>query len=285
MKVLFIGASGMLGKPVAQELIKAGFDVTLLARDINKMQQLFPGAKVLQGDVLDTESLKKAFTGQDIVYMNLSVAQNSTKNEPQPEREGLQNVIAAAKLAGIKRLGILSSLVKNYESMDGFSWWPFDIKHKAVATIKSSGIAYSIFYPSSFFETLSHQMKQGSKLMLAGKSEMPMWFIAAEDYGKQVAKAFAIAGDKNQEYTIQGLEAFTFDEAAKLFVEHYKEPLKIIKTPIGLMKFFGLFSRKMNYVANICDAMNKYPEKFESEQTWKELGKPEITLLNYVKSL
>jgi|CXWL01.1.fsa_nt_gi uncharacterized protein YbjT (DUF2867 family) len=285
MKVLFIGASGMLGKPVARELIKAGFEVTLLARDINKMQQLFPGAKVLQGDVFDVESLKKAFAGQDIVYMNLSVAQSSKKNYPQPEGEGLQNVIAVAGPAGIKRLGLLSSLVKNYESMDGFNWWPFGIKHKAVAAVKSSGMAYSIFYPSTFFESLSHQMKQGSKLMLAGKSEMPMWFIAAEDYGKQVAKAFAIAGDKNQEYAIQGLEALTFDEAAKLFVENYKDPIKIMKTPIGLMKFLGIFSRKMNYVANICDAMNKYPEKFESEQTWKELGKPEVTLLNYIKSL
>ena len=35
MKILFIGATGMLGKPVAKELINSGFDVTLLARDID----------------------------------------------------------------------------------------------------------------------------------------------------------------------------------------------------------------------------------------------------------
>jgi len=40
----------------------------------------------------------------------------------------------------------------------------------------------------------------------------------------------------------------------------------------------GLFSQKMNYVAHICEALNKYPEKFESETTWKDLGKPAITL-------
>jgi short-subunit dehydrogenase len=33
-KILFIGASGMLGKPVALELLRAGFKLTLLARDI-----------------------------------------------------------------------------------------------------------------------------------------------------------------------------------------------------------------------------------------------------------
>ena len=41
-KILFIGASGMLGKPVALELLRAGFPVTLLARDVEKMQKLFP---------------------------------------------------------------------------------------------------------------------------------------------------------------------------------------------------------------------------------------------------
>ena len=43
-KILFIGASGMLGKPVALELLRAGFPVTFLARDVEKMQKLFPNA-------------------------------------------------------------------------------------------------------------------------------------------------------------------------------------------------------------------------------------------------
>ena len=40
-KILFIGASGMLGKPVAQELIRAGFNLTLLGRDREKLNKLF----------------------------------------------------------------------------------------------------------------------------------------------------------------------------------------------------------------------------------------------------
>jgi NADP-dependent 3-hydroxy acid dehydrogenase YdfG len=51
-KILFIGASGMLGKPVALELLRAGFKLTLLARDVEKMQKLFPNAPVAKGDVL-----------------------------------------------------------------------------------------------------------------------------------------------------------------------------------------------------------------------------------------
>ena len=58
----------MLGKPVAKELIAAGFDVTLLARDIDKAAALFPVSKIINGDVFDKASLTAAFLGIDAVY-------------------------------------------------------------------------------------------------------------------------------------------------------------------------------------------------------------------------
>ena len=47
-KILFIGASGMLGKPVALELMRAGFIVTLLARDVEKMRKLYPNTSIVK---------------------------------------------------------------------------------------------------------------------------------------------------------------------------------------------------------------------------------------------
>ncbi len=275
----------MLGKPVAKQLIKAGFDVTLLARDTNKIQELFPASKIIQGDVFDKESLTKSFAGQDIVYLNLSVTQSSKEKDPQTEREGIANVIAIAKETGIKRIGYLSSLVKNYHGMNGFNWWCFDIKHKAVAAIRSSGIPYSIFYPSTFMECIDQQMLRGNKLMMINGSVANMWFVAAEDYGKQVAKAFQIAGNSNQEYAIQGEVGYDWNEVAAIFIQTYSIPAKTMKAPLWILKYLGIFSQKMNYAARICEALNKYPEKFESENTWNDLGKPQTTLSQYVKSL
>jgi uncharacterized protein YbjT (DUF2867 family) len=151
-KLLFIGASGMLGKPVALELIRAGFRLTLLARDVEKMETLFPNIAVVKGDVFDIASLESAMKGHEIVYLNLSVAQTSKNSDRQPEREGIKNIIEAAKKTGIKRIAYISSLVKNYEGMNSFNWWSFQIKQAAVDTIKRSGLNYSIFYPSTFME-------------------------------------------------------------------------------------------------------------------------------------
>jgi len=284
-KLLFIGGSGMLGKPVALELMRAGFPVTFLARDVEKMQKLFPNAAVVKGDVFAIASLEAAMAGQEIVYLNLSVAQSSKKSEPQPEREGINNIIEAAKKTGIKRIAYLSSLIKNYEGMNGFKWWAFEIKHAAVNAIKKSGLNYSIFYPSTFMECLDKQMLQGTRLMLAGKSEAPMWFIAAKDYGVQVAWALKKAGDSNQEYVVQGLEPYTADEAAKVFIQNVKSKIKIMRAPLAPLKYLGIFNQRVNYAFHICEALNKYPEKFESENTWNDLGKPSTTLTDYAASL
>lgn len=285
-KILIIGATGMLGKPVAQALIAAGFNVTLLGRDKNKLRASFPHATIIKGDVLDKESLVKALQGQEAVYSNLSVLQTSREKDPQPEREGIDNIIAAAKKAGIQRLANISSLVHLYNGMNGFRWWAFDIKHAAVEKIKASGIPYTIFYPSTFMETYPYQMMRGNKVAVLGKSVMPMWFIAAADYGRQVARSLSVTDNKNREYAIQGPEAYTFDEANTIFIENYsKAPLKTMKIPLSIMKFMGIFIQKFNYGWHICEALNNYPEKFESESTWQELGKPETTLARFANGL
>jgi uncharacterized protein YbjT (DUF2867 family) len=286
MKIVFIGGSGMLGMPVAKQLISDGFDLTLLARDPDRMHKLFPGSKVIQGDVLDKKSLLTAFENCDAVYLNLSISQTSREKDLQPEREGIQNVIQAAQQKNVKRIAYLSSLIHNYQGMNGFHWWAFDIKQKSVAAVKSSGIAYTIFYPSTFMETLSHQMRKGNRLFLLGKSEASMWWIASRDYATQVSRSFQKIENENKEYVVQGLEAYDFEEAAQIFVDNYsKKKLSVMKMPMGFVKFFGNFSQIMDYGARICEALNKYPEKFESENTWAELGKPTTTLKQFSQTI
>ena len=272
----------MLGQPVTRELAKAGFELTLLARDTQKMRAIFPSGRIVEGDVLDPISLVTAMDGQDAVYINLQAPRGTSKSYPQPEREGINNIVDAATYGGIKRIAYLSSLVQRYNGTDGFHWWLFDMKKDAVKKIKSSGIPYTIFYASTFMENLDQLMMRGKKILLAGESKAPMYFIAGEDYGRQVARSFQLPGDEGREYIIQGTEAYNWDDAAGIFIDHYKKlPLKTMKAPLRMLKLAGWFSGKAQYGYKICMAMNNYPEKFEAEKTWNELGKPSITLAEY----
>jgi hypothetical protein len=280
-KIAIIGSTGMLGQPVTKAFIDAGFEVSLLVRNSDKAKTLF-GSKVriVKGDVKDTDSLKQLLSGQDAVYLNLSVTQTSGEKEFQSEREGLKNILQVAKACDIKRIGYLSSLVQFYT---GINWWALDLKKDAVKQIKQSGLVYSIFYPSTFMESFDKgAYRQGNMISLAGTSNYPMYLIAGVDYAKQVVKAFE-NNNGNHEYVVQGQEGFIADDAAKLFVDNYKlAKVKVAKLPYGLLKFFGRFSKKFNYAANIVDALNNYPEKFEAEKTWQDLGKPQTRFIDYI---
>jgi uncharacterized protein YbjT (DUF2867 family) len=285
-KILVIGSTGMLGKPVTRELVQKNFQITLLARDVGNAEKLFPSVRFLKGDVFDLESLENAMRGQDAVYISLSIAQSSLQQDKQPEREGIENILSLAANCGIKRISYLSSLIHFYNGMNGFHWWAFDIKSAAVDKIKATGIPFTIFYPSTFMETFPYQMMQGNRIVLVGKSIAPMWFIAAEDYARQVSNSFLFADSANYEYVVQGPDSYTYDQAAEIFIRNLpNKKLKVFKVPIGIIKFIGSFVPKVSYGARICDALNLYPEKFESEKTWKELGKPTITLAEFARKI
>ena len=282
-KIAIIGSTGMLGQPVTKAFINAGFEVSILVRNADKAKTLF-GSKVriVKGDIKDAAGLKELLSGQDAIYLNLSVEQSSGVNDFQPEREGLKNILQVAKASNIKRVGYLSSLVQFYT---GINWWVFDIKKEAVKNIKQSGLNYAIFYPSTFMENFDKgPYRQGNSINLAGSSKYPMYLISGDDYGKQVVKAFEL-DNENTEYIVQGQEGFTADDAAKLFADNYKKAkIKVAKLPFGVLKFLGLLSKKFNYAANIVDALNNYPEKFEAEKTWQELGKPQTKFIDYIKT-
>lgn len=276
----------MLGQPVAKVLLSSGFSLRFASREVSKASKLFPEAEVIGADLKDKESLTKALEGIDRIYLNLSVSPEEKKNDFHSETDGLTNLLSIAKDKSINRIAMISSLVKNYQGMNGFNWWAFDVKQKAIELIKNSGIPYTIFYPSSFMENLTHGFRQGNKLMLAGKSKHKMFWIAGSDYGKQVVRSFQILNEENKEYPVQGEEGFTNDEVVEEFLKYYtKEKLKISKAPMFPLKIIGLFSSKYNYIANIIEALNEYPEKFESQKTWTELGKPEITIKKFTENL
>jgi uncharacterized protein YbjT (DUF2867 family) len=288
MKIAVIGATGMLGKPVTRALIHSGLEVTIIARHPEKAKTLFADTKIIQADLKDFKSLEKALTGQEAIYLNLSIEQKQKPGDFCTETEGIQNIITACKTTGVRRIAYLSSMVMRYQDMNSFDWWVFRRKQEAVKLIKSSGLDYTIFYPSTFMETIDQTAtKQGNRLNMAGISLYKLWFISGEDYGKQVAKSFEILkSGENRDYDIQGPESYTMDAGLQIFADNYaREKLKIIKTPIGLVKFLANFSQQIHYLYHILEAINKYPETFTSSSTWLELGKPATTLADYAKKV
>lgn len=281
-KITVIGATGMIGVPVTKQLVKAGFEVTALVRNLEKAKQLFPnGVKFVKGDLDDSKSLAEALKDADGLYINISTTDKNKEHEFNPEMGGIDNILAIAKQSKVKQIAYLSSfLARNYKG----SWWVMNAKKASITKIKNSRIPYTIFYPSNFMENFNGGMKQGKKINSIGKSTEKAWWIAGEDFGKQVTNAFKTETTLYKEYPVQGLESFTMNEAAKVFVDNYsKEKLIVANLPMGMAKFLSIFISPLKFVVKLMEVMNANKETFESQKTWNELGKPEITLAKFAK--
>ena len=244
--ILVIGGTGMLGQPVSNELIKNGFIVTIFSTNEAEAKKKFPTAKIVFGDLKNVASIEKACIGQDAIYMNLSIPLNAKSSDWNPEKDGVKNVLSAAKKAGIKQIGYLSPLVRNY-SENGKTWWYLKQKSNAVEEIKNSGISYFIFTASNFMENFLASMRRGNNINNVGTPKISNYYIAGSDFGKQVAKAFS-SEPQSKEYFIQGPQVLNPKEAVKLFTENYsKESLKPGSAPMGILKFVGCFN---NQIAN-----------------------------------
>lgn len=282
-KIGIIGATGMLGKPVVNALLAAGFEVYSMVRDIIKAKIELPiGVNLIVGDIGNPVDIENFLKQVEAVHLNLSIQQNELEKEFHTEDQGLKLLLDIAKRRGIKRVSYLSSLLMNFQGTNGFKWWVFDVKLNAVKQVKSSGIPYTIFYPSTFMENIFYRQKKGDKIRLAGTSKYKMFFISADDYAKQVANSYRLLGEENRDYPVQGLFPYTSDEAASIFIKFYKkEVLSIQKLPFFVLSFLARFSQRFNYLSNIVFAMNHYSERFQAELTWRELGKPIITIEQY----
>lgn len=284
-RIAIIGATGMLGQPVTRELVRAGFKVTALVRDLAKAQSILPPEVSLQvADLTDPASLVAPLQQVDYVYLNLSTGLMEGRDDFHPETDGLSNVLEVARQANIQRISYISSILKNYQGLNGFKWWVFDLKNQALELIKRSAIPYTIFYPSNFMETIPFRFRQGNTITIAGEPNHPNYWIAGSDYGKQVAQSFSVERGENKEYIVQGVEALRPDEAARTFVEQYhKEVLELAQMPAVQLEALKDTSPVMNYLWHITEAMNNYPEKFQAQETWDELGKPSITIKEFAQ--
>ncbi|NBC26506.1 MAG: NmrA family NAD(P)-binding protein [Bacteroidetes bacterium] len=280
--IAVVGATGMLGAPVTKTLRRQGFSVTAVVRDMQKAQQkLGAGTHLFKGDLADKNSLRSAFADSDYVYLSLSTQPGEKNSRFKTEIDGLRNAIEAARSARVKRIGYLSSLVKDYKADD---WWVFDIKEEACEILRSADLPVTIFYPSSFFENLTQLQMKGRRVLMAGNQKTQSWWISAEDFGRQVANSFRLdrEHDRDCEYSVQGPEPFSMEEAIDQFIRNYKAAdLKKTKVPMGIFKLLKPLSPSIDFQYHILNAINRYDEKFQSEKTWQRLGEPTLSLADW----
>jgi uncharacterized protein YbjT (DUF2867 family) len=278
----------MLGKPVLLQLAQnPDFSVTLGSR--NRPLWLPQTVDWVKLDLARQDTMLAALQPGSYIYLNLSVDPRSKPTDFQAEREGVQNLLQAAKAKGVAHICYLASLIQKQTRKNGSLWWVFGLKEQAVTAIKESGIGYTIFYGSTFMETIPYRFLQKNTITLAGRLPFPSYWIAASDYARQVAVAFELAQpDTCKSYIVQGPQKLTMVEAVDKYTKTYNfnnsgRAIKQSRIPIGLLGILGLLSRKLQYIYELLKAFELYEEQPSYEATWEELGTPTTTIESFAQ--
>ena len=272
MKILVIGASGLLAKPVIKQLDKDGFQLRLFSRKVNKTMFDKP-FEMVQGDVLNHVDLDKALTGCDAVHISLS-----NLNEAFAV-EAILNIAAQKEIK-------LISYISGCTVADENRWFPMiENKYQAEQLLINSGIPYLIFRPSWFFETLELMVRDG-KAMLPGKQPYEAHWIAADDFARMVATAYKNPEVKNRIFFILGSEKFLMKDLLEKYCRHsFPEIKKVSVIPIWIIRIIAILSgnKELKNAASLFGYFEKVKEIGNPDETNDLLGKPVITFKKWIR--
>lgn len=274
--ILVVGATGMLGEPVARQLEKDGYAVRVLARNPEKAKaKIGDSFEFVMGDVEVPSSLEKAFEGCFGVHINLRGGPKA-EDFDRIEHRGTVNVAEVSAKMGVQRITYLSGAAVFEEN----SWFPSaKAKLQAESAIRKSGVPYSIFCATHFMESLSLAIR-GKRASVIGKQPHSLHWLAASDYAKMVSKSFQLPEASNKRFFVYGPEAVTMTEALKKYCSIVHPDVKVSSVPIWFLSLIGKvsFNAESQFIAELMKFFEKVGEGGDPTEANRLLGTPTTTL-------
>lgn len=127
MNIFITGGAGYIGSVLTHHLLRNGMNVTVYDRLLFGGEGLLPlfghpKFKFVQGDIMDTSSLKNVMRGIDsVIHLAALVGEDACSIDPKATKDinvkGTKNLVSIARQGGVRRF-IFSSTCSNYGLTD-----------------------------------------------------------------------------------------------------------------------------------------------------------------------
>jgi NADH dehydrogenase len=245
--ILLTGGTGFVGGHVLQALRASGRPVRCLVRNPSKAQL---DCEVVQGDMTDPESLRRAIEGVDTVVHLVAIRQGSDEKFERIMAQGTRDLLAAAKEAGVGRFVHMSALGTSEESKDLVPY--YGAKWEMEQSVQGAGIPYVIFRPSFVFGEDGGILPTFAKLArltpvtpIIGSGVQRIQPVWADDVGAYFDKAIDLEDAANRTFELGGPDVVSWNEfwARLKQVKGIRRPS--VHVPIGLMKVNALVTERL----------------------------------------
>ncbi len=234
--VLLTGASGYVGGRLLPLLEGSGCRIRCLARRPDFLRsRVAPETELMQGDVLDRDSLAVAMRNVDTAYY-LVHSMGSTGSFEDEDRRGAENFAAAARTAGVRRIIYLGGL--------GDSRLPLSphlrSRHEVGEVLRRSGVPVIEFRASIVIGSgsLSFEMVRALTERLPVMIT-PRWVsiqaqpIAIDDLLAYLLAALDCAIDGNPIYEIGGADVVSYGDVMDEYAR--QRGLRRLKIPVPVL--------------------------------------------------
>lgn len=239
MKILVVGATGVLGRSVVRRLRDQGCAVRAMTRAPARAGELATlGAEVVAGDLVEPATLASACAGMDRVLAAAhGLLGRGRYASEHVDAAGHRALIDAAKAAGVQRFVYTSALGASEKHPVDF----FRTKHALEGYLNASGLPHVVLRPSAFMEQHVHDFNgkgvlRGGRVQLVGAGTKRRNFVAADDVARFAVLALTAEPMPGPLLEIGGPGNFSNNEVAALYARLAGIELRMSHLPAGVAR-------------------------------------------------
>lgn len=217
--VLVLGGSGFVGRHVCEQLVRAGYRVTVPTRRARHAAcvQTLPGLTVVETRSLDEATLAQLIAGHDAVINLIAVLHGSEKRFEQMHVQLPQRIAVAMRQTGVARLVHVSALGADPQGPSMYQ----RSKARGEAVLQAAGLDLTVLRPSVIFGAedkflnLFADLQQFVPFMpLAGSGTrfQPVW---VNDVAAAIVRCLQDRHSIGQTCEATGPETFTLGELVR----------------------------------------------------------------------
>ena len=250
MSLLIIGGTGTLGRQIVLQALTKGYPVRCMVRNFRKASFLKEwGVELVYGDLTRPETIPPCLKGITAVIDVSTSRANEQDSLKKVDWEGKLYLIESAKAANIKRFVFFST--QNVEQFENIPL--MKLKYGVETKLKKSGIPYTIFRLTGFYQGLIEQYA------IPILENYPIWvtnentniaYMDTQDIARFCLRSLQIPQTENQTFFLSGLRGWVSSEIINLCEQLAGQKAKIQKVPLFVLKlvsnFFGFFEWGQN---------------------------------------
>ena len=208
MRILVIGGTGKVGRPLAAALVEKGVEVRAMTRSA-RPDKAVPGVELVEADLSRPESLPPAFEGVDRCYLLTPLAEN--------EVDLGSNAVEAARRAGVERI-VLQSILRAGEAPDIPH---FASKVQILDRVRETGIPWVVVSPSSFYQNdvVLRDLIRGPGIYANPIGSKGVNRVDVRDIAEVAATTLLAEGNASRDIPVVGPDTWTGPSIAAAYSE------------------------------------------------------------------